>query len=78
VRTTRDLSTAMRRLDRPGVSWQVEWPAWIGWVAALAVAAVALIAENGDLGFPLLALAMVGMFSFAIWSAWVLVSEVAD
>jgi hypothetical protein len=78
VRVTRDLSTAMRRLDRPGVSWQVEWPAWIAWVVALAGAGVALVAENGDVGFPLLALAMVGMFSFAIWSAWVLVSEVSD
>jgi hypothetical protein len=78
VRVTRDLSSAMRRLDRPGVSWQVEWPAWIAWVVALAGAGVALVAENGDVGFPLLALAMVGMFSFAIWSAWVLVSEVSD
>jgi hypothetical protein len=78
VRVTRDLSSAMRRLDRSGVSWQVEWPAWIAWVVALAGAGVALVAENGDVGFPLLALAMVGMFSFAIWSAWVLVSEVSD
>jgi hypothetical protein len=78
VRVTRDLSSAMRRLDRPGASWQVEWPAWIAWVVALAGAGVALVAENGDVGFPLLALAMVGMFSFAIWSAWVLVSEVSD
>jgi hypothetical protein len=78
VKVTRDLSSAMRRLDRPGVSWQVEWPAWIAWVVALAGAGVALVAENGDVGFPLLALAMVGMFSFAIWSAWVLVSEVSD
>ena len=76
VRTTRDLSSAMRRLDRPSVSWQIEWPAWIAWVVALAAAGVALVAENGDVGFPLLALAMVGMFSFAIWSAWVLISEV--
>jgi hypothetical protein len=78
VRVTRDLSPAMRRLDRPNVSWQVEWPAWIAWLAALAGASVALVAENGDVGFPLLALAMVGMFAFAIWSAWVLVSEVSD
>jgi hypothetical protein len=78
VRTTRDLSAAMRRLDRPSVSWQVEWPAWIAWVVALAAAGIALVVENSDVGFPLLALAMVGMFAFAIWSAWVLVSEVSD
>ena len=78
IRVTRDLSGAMRRLDRPNISWQVEWPAWIAWLVALTGAAVALVAENGDVGFPLLALAMVGMFGFAIWSAWVLVSEVAD
>jgi hypothetical protein len=77
VRVTRDLSSTMRRLERPNVSWQVEWPAWIAWVAALTGAAVALLAESGDIGFPLLALAMVGMFCFAIWSAWVLISEVS-
>jgi hypothetical protein len=78
VRVTRDLSSSMRRLARPNVSWQVEWPAWIAWVVALAGAGVALLAENGEVGFPLLGVAMVGMFSFAIWSAWVLVSEVRD
>lgn len=78
IRVSRDLSSAMRRLDRPGVGWQVEWPAWIAWVVALAGSGVALVAENGDVGFPLLAVAMVGMFSFATWSAWVLVSEVSD
>jgi hypothetical protein len=78
LRVTRDLSSAMRRLERRSVSWQVEWPAWIAWLVALAGAGVALVAENGVVGFPLLALAMVGMFSFAIWSAWVLVSEVSD
>jgi modulator of FtsH protease len=77
VRVTRDLSSAMRRLDRPSGKWQVEWPAWIAWVVALTGSGIALVAENGDVGFPLLALAMVGMFSFAIWSAWVLVSEVS-
>jgi hypothetical protein len=78
VRVTRDLSPVMRRLDRPGPSWQVEWPAWIAWLVALVGAGVALVAGNGELGFPLLAFAMVGMFSFAIWSAWVLISEVSD
>jgi hypothetical protein len=78
IRVTRDLSPAMRRLERPSVSWQVEWPFWITWVVALVGSGVALAGENGDVGFPLLALAMVGMFSFAIWSAWVLVSEVSD
>ena len=78
VRVTSDLSSAMRRLDRPSGKWQVEWPAWIAWVVALTGSGVALVAENGDVGFPLLALAMVGMFGFAIWSAWVLVSEVSD
>ena len=78
LRVTRDLSSAMRRLDRPSGKWQVEWPAWIAWVVALTGSGVALVAENGDVGFPLLALAMVGMFGFAIWSAWVLVSEVSD
>ena len=47
-------------------------------MVALAGAGLALVAENGDVGFPLVAVAMVGMFSFAIWSAWVLVSEVRD
>jgi modulator of FtsH protease len=78
IRTTRDISAAMRALDRPNADWRIEWPAWIAWVVALAAAGLALVAENGDIGFPLLALAMVGMFSFAIWSAWVLVSEVKD
>ena len=42
IRVTRELSSAMRRLNRPSVSWQVEWPAWIGWVVALAGSGVAL------------------------------------
>jgi hypothetical protein len=78
IRTTRDISAAMRALDRPNADWRIEWPAWIAWVVALAGAGLALAAERGEIGFPLLALAMVGMFSFAIWSAWVLVSEVGD
>ena len=78
ARVTRDLSSAMRRLDRPSGKWQVEWASWIAWVVALTGSGVAFVAENGDVGFPLLALAMVGMFGFAIWSAWVLVSEVSD
>jgi hypothetical protein len=66
------------RWTRPNADWRIEWPAWIAWVVALAGAGLALVAENGDVGFPLVAVAMVGMFSFAIWSAWVLVSEVRD
>ena len=77
VRVTKELSSAMRRLERPNVDYRIEWLAWIAWVAALVAAAVALLAEN-ELGLPLLALAMAGMFGFAVWSAWVLVSEIAE
>jgi hypothetical protein len=79
LRVTREYSADMRAMDRPGkVDWRIEWPAWIAWVVALSAAGLALVAERGDIGLPILALAMVGMFSFAIWSAWVLVSEVKD
>ena len=72
------LGSSMRRLDRRLVHWQIEWGAWIAWTVALVASCVALLAENGAYGFPLLALAVVGMFGFAIWSSWVLISEVSD
>jgi hypothetical protein len=73
----RALGPALRGLDRPRVHWQVEWLAWMGWVVALVAGGVSLTVESA-FGFPLLAVAMVGMFGFGIWSAWALISEVPD
>jgi hypothetical protein len=78
LRVTKQLSPAMRNMDRPsGARWQIEWLAWIAWLVALVAAGVALTVERA-VGFPLLAIAMVGMFGFGIWSAWVLISEVSE
>jgi hypothetical protein len=33
---------------------------------------------DGEVGFDLLAIAMIGMFMSAVWDAWVRISEVAD
>jgi hypothetical protein len=73
----RELGPAMRRLDRPRLRWQVEWLAWMGWVVALVAGGVTL-SVGSLVGYPLLAVAMVGMFGFGIWSSWVLISEVSD
>ena len=73
----RRLGPAMRSLDRPNARWRIEWVAWMIWLIALVAGAIALTAANG-VGFPLLAVAMVGMSGFGIWSSWVLISEVAD
>ena len=78
LRALRDLGPSMRAQVRPSVRWQVEWAFWIVWVAAFVGAAIALLVDSGAVGFPLLALAMVGMIAFAIWNAWVLISEVSD
>lgn len=77
VRVTKALSAAMRSLDRPYVDYRIEWIAWIIWVVALVAAGLSLTAESG-VGFSFLALAMAGMFGFAIWSAWVLISEISE
>jgi nitrate reductase NapE component len=34
------------------------------------------VAIGGNVGFDLLAIAMIGMFGSAVWNAWVLISEV--
>jgi hypothetical protein len=78
IRVTKQIGPAMVRQERPQTRWQVEWVAWILWVVALIAAGIVLVVENGAIGFRLLALAMVGMFGFAIWSPWVLFSEVSD
>jgi hypothetical protein len=78
IRSIRETGAAMRGMGHARTPWQLEWLAWIGWVVALIAAAAALTAQNGAVGFPLLALAMVGMFGFAIWSSWLLISEVNE
>jgi uncharacterized membrane protein len=78
IRVTKVLSPAMRGLERRhGAHWQVEWVSWLIWLVALVAAGVALIAEL-TVGYLPLAIAMVGMFGFGIWSAWVLITEVSD
>jgi hypothetical protein len=77
ARVIRVLGPAMRRADRPNARWQLEWVTWFGWLVALVAAPIAFLAQS-LIGFPLLAIAMAGMFGFAVWSAWVLVSEVMD
>lgn len=79
VRVAKQLGDAIRQAARPHArAWQLEWLVWILWVAALVGAAIGLVAENGSIGFPLLATAMVGMFGFAIWNAWLLLAEVTE
>ena len=73
----RDLGPAMRRVDRGQFRWQVEWVVLIAWAVVLATGSVALTVGSA-IGLPLLGLAMVGMFGFAIWNAWVLISEVSE
>jgi modulator of FtsH protease len=75
IRSLQETGAAMRSQGHPGTPWQLEWLAWVGWVVALIAAGGALTAQNGAAGFPLLAIAMVGMFGFAIWSSWILISE---
>jgi hypothetical protein len=72
----RELGPTMRALDRTRamVRWQVEWLVWVAWLVALVAGAIALTFGSG-VGLPLVALAMVGMFGFGVWNAWVLVSE---
>jgi modulator of FtsH protease len=77
VWASKALGPRMRQVDRPRYTWQVEWTAWIAWLAALVIGSIAITAGNAD-GLVLLAIAMVGMFGFAVWSSWVLISEVAD
>ena len=77
VRVIRELSSEVRRLDRPHVGWQVVWAAWLVWLVALVAAGLALTSGNA-IGLPVLAIAMVGMFGYGVWNAWVLISEVSD
>ena len=58
-------------------AWQMEWIEWIVWLVALILGGV-FVLVGGEIGFDLLAIAMVGMFLSAVWNAWVLLSEVAD
>jgi hypothetical protein len=53
----------------------LEWIGWIGWLILLVAGGLLLGAEN-DMGFGALALAMALAFGFAIWSSWVLISEI--
>jgi len=71
------LGPSMRAADRPRARWQLEWLSWMVWLVALVTGGIAITAGNA-IGFQLLALAMVGMFGFGIWSSWVLVSEVPE
>jgi len=71
------LGPSMRTADRPRARWQLEWLSWMLWLLALVAGGVAITVGNA-VGFQLLALAMVGMFGFGIWSSWVLISEVPD
>src|SRR6476661_8708168 len=71
------LGPSMRSADRPRARWQLEWLSWMVWLVALVAGGVAITVGNA-VGFQLLALAMVGMFGFGIWSSWVLISEVPD
>jgi hypothetical protein len=73
----RTFGPSMRAADRPNTRWQLEWIVWLTWLAALVAGGLVLL-FGGEVGFDLLALAMVGMFLSAVWSAWVLISEVAD
>jgi hypothetical protein len=71
------LGPSMRTAGRPRARWQLEWLGWMVWLVALVAGGVAITIGNA-VGFQLLALAMVGMFGFGIWSSWVLISEVPD
>jgi hypothetical protein len=73
----RTFGPSMRTADRPNTRWQLEWIVWLTWLVAL-VAGGLVVLFGGEVGFDLLALAMVGMFLSAVWNAWVLISEVAD
>ena len=75
---SKTLGPGMRGLERPRhVYWQVEWVWWIGWVLVLVVGALMLVAESA-VGLPVVAFAVLNMFCFALWSAWVLISEVSE
>ena len=73
----REFGPTMRTADRPAARWQVEWAVWLVWLVAL-VAGGFVLAAGAEVGFDLLAIAMVGMLGSAVWNAWVLISEVAD
>jgi hypothetical protein len=79
IRVPARFATALRTLDRPLGRWQFEWVLWILWLVSLIAAGVTLtILRAAPVGFGLLGAAMLGMFGFAIWNAWVLVSEVSE
>ena len=73
----RQFGPSMRHADRPNTRWQLEWAVWLVWLVALISGGV-FVLVGGEIGFDLLAIAMVGMFLSAVWNAWVLMSEVAD
>ncbi len=73
----RSFGPSMRTADRPTTRWQLEWLVWSVWLVALIAGGIAL-AVASDIGFYLLAIAMVGMFLSAVWNAWVLISEISD
>ena len=73
----REFGPSMRTAGRPTSRWQLEWIEWLIWLTAL-IAGGLVVMFDGEVGFDLLAIAMVGMFMSAVWNAWVLISEVAD
>jgi hypothetical protein len=73
----RAFGPSMRTANRPNTRWQLEWLVWLIWLGALVVGGLVVLV-GGEVGFDLLAIAMVGMFLSAVWNAWVLISEVAD
>jgi hypothetical protein len=77
IRTTLRLHGVRRSTERPRGRWPEEAVLWALWVLTL-VAAGAWLTFEETAGLPLLAGATIGMFWFAIWNAWVLVSEVAE
>lgn len=64
----RQFGPSMRRADRPNTHWQLEWVVWLTWLVALLTGGF-VVFLGGELGFDLLAVAMVGVFLSAVWNA---------
>jgi hypothetical protein len=61
----RHFGPSMRSGDRGRARWQMEWIEWIVWLVALILGGV-FVLVGGEIGFDLLAIAMVGMFLSAV------------
>jgi hypothetical protein len=77
IRILRQFGEDLRQAQPPASTWRVEWATLFAWLIALIAGVIVLVIGSGA-GLYLVAIAVVGMFGFAAWGAWVLISEVGE